>query len=58
MKNFSFVLWMLGWPLIFDFSAFVNQYLLGKKHSDDVKTPSVIFFVVVWVFIAVILYQR
>lgn len=58
MRNLPFVIWMLGLPLIKCIDAFVFKYFLEKTYSDDVEVISAIIFLIIWIFIGILVYEK
>ena len=58
MRNIAFVIWMVGFPISETFSAYVNEYLLQKVYSTNTNLITSILVMIIWIFIAVLLYER
>lgn len=56
MNKLSFVLWMLGWPLITELS---NHWLRldGKLYASEAETFAAIIEYVIWIIIGIITYK-
>ena len=57
MKNFPFVLWMIGFPLADNLNSYVNEYLLKKTWSNDVESVAATIYLAIWFFIGYKLYE-
>ena len=55
MKNMPFVIWMLGWPFIFDLSGYIKKYV-GLEYEEP-KPDSILVMLVIWFFVGVMLYE-
>jgi hypothetical protein len=58
MKNLAFVIWMLGYPLVDMASIFLHCYLLNKVYTDQIKCVAAVVFLVTWIGVACLLYEK
>ena len=58
MKNLSYVVWMLGWPLLCSIETFVSRYLLEKTFSSGVEGMAALFNIIVWFVVGKFLYEK
>lgn len=56
MENLIFVIWMMGWPLVCALEKVIIKNVLKKEYSDTVKGVSALFDLIVWVYVAQLLY--
>ena len=58
MKNLSFVLWMIGCPLVNTYSQYVSEYLLKNKYSKNVEGIASLTYLFIWFIVGVLLYEK
>lgn len=57
MKNFTFMLWMVLWPLVCNIGSYLI-FLEGKVYSKDVTACSTFICLCIWINIAKLLYIK
>ncbi len=55
MKNISFVLWMLGWPMVLGFS---NNSGTHQQYSDLTIATVGLISIAIWIFVGYKLYEK
>lgn len=58
MKNLPFVIWMLGFPLTITIDKFVCEYLIKKTYSDSSEAIALIIFLIIWIVVGKLLYEK
>lgn len=58
MKNLSFTIWMIGYPIVWDIDLYVNEYLLKHTYSDNVQVSRTLICLFIWIFIGFKLYEK
>lgn len=49
MKKFSFVFWMLGWPIVTELIFILYQFLSGDRQLDNYFA---VLFIIIYFFVA------
>lgn len=57
MKNFTFMLWSVLWPISCDISNYL-YFLEGNVSSKNIETIVAISCVIIWVCIGKLLYEK
>lgn len=57
MKNIAFVLWMTLYPLVDEACRYLS-FLEGKRYTNDVEAFSGLISLVVYIWIAIKLYEK
>lgn len=57
MKNFTFMLWVLLWPLICSIESYFI-HLEGETYSDTVELITSVIYLCVWIKIGKLLYKK
>lgn len=58
MKHLSFVLWMLGYPLVCAISHLIYSWMSDKPITDEAKTVVIIFDLLIWFVIGALLWKH
>ena len=61
MKNISFVLWMVLFPVatqLADYLAFLTRGSVVKQWSESTELGSSLIYLVAWIVVGVLLYQQ
>lgn len=57
MDNLPFVIWMIGYPLVNTLSLYF-AHLRGEEYSEGTKFLGAVITLVVWVYVATLLYHK
>jgi len=57
MKNLSFVLWMLGYPIVIAIDGYLG-FLKGKTYSDHVNFWAALIVIIIWITVGKMLYEK
>lgn len=57
MKNFSFVIWMIFFPISISIGNYL-AHLEGVKYSESTEVISAIVMLVIWIGVGYLVYEK
>jgi hypothetical protein len=57
MENLPFVIWLIGYPLVNTLSLY-SAYLRGEEYDEGTKFLGAVTIIVIWVYVATLLYHK
>ena len=57
MRNFAFVLWMIGFPLATSVGRYLS-FLQGENDSLTVEPYTAFAALLIWIFVGILLYEK
>jgi len=55
MEKVTFVIWMIGWPLVSSITDYLS-HLTGRKYSEGAIGFAAIFSLIIWLYVGALLY--